>query len=141
MQVTMNAVTPATVTQLRSVAQPETASVPQDSFVKSSSVGEKIKSTLIIGGVGLVGGALGAYAGLNTGVLAGLAGTVAGASGGALLATKMPSENIKAGALVGAITGAIVGASIAHPAAAVALGVAGATIPVGLLLAVFAGAE
>lgn len=140
MQVTMNAASPATVSQLRNLAQPETASVPQDSFIQSST-SDKIKSNLILGGVAVVGAALGAYAGLNTGILPGLAGTVAGASGGALLATKMPGENIRAGAIVGAITGCLVGATVGHPAAAVALGIAGATIPVGLFLAVFAGAE
>lgn len=141
MQVNTSPVTPATSTHLRSVAQPETASVPQDSFTPSSRTGEKVKQALVLGGAGLVGAALGAYAGMATGILPGLAGTVAGASGGALLAAKLPGEHIKAGALIGALTGCLVGATVAHPAAAVALGIAGATVPVGLIVAVMAGAE
>lgn len=115
-------------------------SLALDTFTRGST-GEKVKQVAVIGGVALVGAALGAYAGLNTGFLAGLAGTVAGAAGGASLATAMKGQPIVGGACVGALAGMYVGSSVAGPLAAVAMGIAGATLPYGLIVAVFKGAE
>ena len=42
---------------------------------------------------------------------------------------------------VGAIAGGVLAASSSHPAAKIALAVAGATLPVGLLFGIFSGAE
>lgn len=141
MQVNMTSAQPFSAQQLRAAVTPASVE-PQaagDTFIQSS-FGDKVKQTAIIGGVGLVGAALGAYAGLGTGVLAGLAGTVAGASGGLTLAAGT-SQDLKVGALIGGLTGTLVGATMSHPAAAVVLGIAGATIPVGLILGAMSGAE
>ncbi|MBX3170020.1 MAG: hypothetical protein KF760_21625 [Candidatus Eremiobacteraeota bacterium] len=74
--------------------------------------------------------------------ISGVAGAIVGASAGASLASVMPGQRIKTGALLGAISGAIVGASGGGTLAGnVAMGVAGATAPYGLLLAVFSGAS
>lgn len=126
------------------VAAPEPLPVAvADTFVPSASgtVGDKIKSGLLIGSVMAVGGALGVYAGLCTGILPGLAGTIAGASGGVAIATALPSTPIKVGALAGAIAGTLVGATVGNPVAAVALGLAGAAIPYSVLVGVMSGAS
>lgn len=74
--------------------------------------------------------------------ISGVAGAIVGASAGASLASALPGERIKTGALLGAIGGAILGASGGGTLAGnVAMGVAGATAPYGLLLAVFSGAS
>lgn len=141
------AVTPRS---LSAAAAPLSAPVlgPVERFVPSGTAAiaphlgsDKLKGILVMGALGLAGAGLGVYAGLATGVLAGVAGAVAGASGGALAAAKLPGEHIKAGAILGMLTGAIVGASVSSPFAAVALGISGATAPVGLMLAIFSGAS
>ncbi|MCA9794546.1 MAG: hypothetical protein KC910_22215 [Candidatus Eremiobacteraeota bacterium] len=114
--------------------------IPQESFTRSNS-GEKIKQAAVLGGIGLIGAGLGAYAGMGTGIFAGLAGIVAGASGGAVAAAYLPGEKIKLGAIAGAIGGGLLGASLGHPALAAVMGLAGATLPVGGFMAIFAGAE
>jgi hypothetical protein len=114
--------------------------IPTDRFTRSAA-GDKVKQAVVIGGASLIGAALGAYAGLGTGVLAGLAGTVAGASGGSTLGGYLPGGHVKLGALGGAIAGTLVGASVSHPAAAVVMGLAGATLPVAVLFGIFGGAE
>ena len=74
--------------------------------------------------------------------LSGVAGAVVGASAGACLAAALPGENIKAGALVGLVGGAILGATAGGSTLGhVALGVAGATVPFGLLMAVFSSVD
>lgn len=109
--------------------------------VTLGATADNIKSLAVVGAIGLVGAAVGAAGGNYTGALAGLAGAVAGASGGASLAVALPGEKIKTGALVGAVTGAIVGASFGGTATAVALGVAGATLPLGALMGLASGWE
>jgi hypothetical protein len=74
--------------------------------------------------------------------ISGVAGAIVGASAGASVASALPGERIRTGALLGALGGAILGASGGGTLAAnVAMGVAGATAPYGLLLAVFSGAS
>jgi hypothetical protein len=74
--------------------------------------------------------------------LSGIAGAVVGASAGASLAAALPGEHIKTGAVLGLVGGAIVGASAGGTMAAnVAMGVAGVTMPFGLLMAVFSGID
>ena len=74
--------------------------------------------------------------------ISGVAGAIVGASAGASLATVLPGQHIKTGAVLGAVGGAILGASAGGTVAAnVAMGVAGATAPYGLLVAVFSGAS
>lgn len=123
---------------------------PVDAFEEgaqsSSSTGEKLKQWAGIGGAVLVGAGLGFGAGVASGAWVGPAiggplGAVAGASGGATLAAFLPGEKIKSGALLGALAGGIIGASTNHPVAVAALTLAGATLPFGLLMAVFSGAE
>ena len=136
-------------------AGPQTGTCPAESFVGAtkddnsglpvrvqSDLGEKLKGGLLLGGLAAAGAALGVYAGMNTGFLAGLAGAAAGASGGAVLAAHATrSQNIKMGAVAGMLGGALLGASVAHPAAAVALGLSGASVPYGGLLAIFSSIE
>lgn len=135
-----------------SAPAPQAVPSPTESFVQSNDFGpnfsaqgkfgEQVKQTVIIGGIALAGAGLGVYAGLNTGILAGLAGAAAGASGGAILAAHATKgQNIKLGAIGGMLGGALLGASVAHPAAAVALAVSGASIPYGGLLAIFSSIE
>lgn len=72
--------------------------------------------------------------------ISGLGGAVVGASAGALVASALPGERVKTGAVLGLVGGAIVGSTLGGTLAGnVALGLAGATLPVGLLLAVFSG--
>lgn len=124
-----------------STPRSEAASPGPRETVSHSSFGEKVKRGAVIAGISLAGAALGAYAGLATGVLAGLAGVVAGASGGAVAGAYLPGGKVRLGALAGAIGGGILAASAGGPIAAVLLGAAGATAPVGLLMAALSGAE
>jgi len=111
----------------------------EDGFVSSETI-----NNLKIGGVAAACGAVGyggsmahsiPYAGP---VISGVIGAVVGASAGASLAAALPGEKIKTGALLGLVGGAILGASGGgSTAASVAMGVAGATVPFGLLMAVF----
>ncbi len=110
----------------------ESPSEPQDGFKPSRRFSsDDVKGALVLGGLGLAGAALGAYAGNSSGVFAGIAGAAAGLSGGASAAAVLPGEKIKTGAVLGALAGAIAGSSFGNPAAAVAFGVAGATLPFG----------
>jgi len=93
-----------------------------------------IKAGAIMGGVGLLGAAIGAAAGNYSGAFSGIAGALVGASAGASIAVHTPGEKIKTGLVLGAITGAIAGSSFGGTAAAVAMGVAGATLPYGAIV-------
>ena len=95
---------------------------------------DDVRAAALFGGLGLAGAAMGAAAGNYTGVFAGLAGAVVGASAGASIAVHTPGEKIKTGMFLGAITGAIAGASFGGPASAVAVGLAGATLPYGAIV-------
>lgn len=92
-----------------------------------------IVPTLVIGGIGLAGAAVGALAGANAGVISGLVGSVLGASAGASLGIVTPGERIGLGAIGGAVAGTLIGAMGGNTASAIALGLAGATIPVGFI--------
>ena len=138
-------------TQRQSGAAPEELATPSESFVSgfdseklSASRGFSLKNsdlvpTLVIGGVGLASAAVGAFAGANAGILSGLVGSVVGASAGATLGLVTPGERIGLGAVGGAITGTLIGAMGGNTATAVALGLAGATLPFGLIAAFAAG--
>jgi hypothetical protein len=111
-------------------------------FQAQGNFGQQLVQTAVIGGIALAGAGLGVYAGLNTGFLAGVAGAAAGASGGAIVAAHATrGQNIKLGAVAGMLTGALVGATVAHPAAAVALGASGLSVPYGGILAIFSSIE
>jgi hypothetical protein len=126
----------------QSAPSPVTLAGVGDRFTPSlARGGDNLKGTLVLGAIGLVGGALGVYAGLNTGILAGLAGTVAGAAGGCTLATMARSQPIHLGLIGGAIGGALIGASVGNPFVAAAMGVAGATLPYAAMVALFSGVE
>ena len=99
-------------------------------------------------GVAGVCGALGYAGSVAHGIpyvgptLSGIAGAVFGASAGAAAAAALPGEHIKTGAVIGLVGGAIVGANFGGTTAAnVAMSVAGATVPVGLLTAIFSAAS
>ena len=109
---------------------------------------QQIINNLKIGGVAAVCGGIGYGGSIAHSIpyvgpaISGIAGAVVGASAGASLAAAMPGQRIKTGALLGLVGGAIVGASAGGTTAAnVAMGVAGATMPFGLLMAVFSGAQ
>lgn len=135
-------------TQIRSSYRPQSAraqapdaqqhSQPKDSVTFGMS-GNDVRAAAILGGVGLVGAAVGAAAGNYTGVLAGAAGALVGASAGASIAVHAPGEKIKTGMFLGAIGGAIAGASFGGTASAVAMGVAGATLPYGAIIGLASG--
>jgi hypothetical protein len=111
---------------------PKQESAKSESYDRyEPSFGEKAKGALIMGGIGLAGAAVGAFAGNSSGILAGVAGAAVGLTGGASLASVLPGENIKTGAVLGALGGAIIASSTGNPTAAIALGVAGATVPYG----------
>ena len=120
-------------TAAKQPASQSTESVPQDSFTFGIGAND-VKAAAILGGLGLAGVAMGAAAGRFEGVLAGAAGAVAGASAGASLAVHLPGEKIKTGMFLGAMTGAITAASFGNTAAAVAFGVAGASLPYGAVI-------
>ena len=125
-----------TIAYNRAATQPSSQpgeSAPQDSFTFGVNSND-IKAAVILGGLGLAGAAMGAAAGRYEGVLAGVAGAVAGASAGASLAVHLPGEKIKTGMFLGAMTGAITAASFGNTAAAVAFGVAGASLPYGAII-------
>lgn len=111
----------------------------EDGFVSTELV-----NNLKIGGVAAACGAVGYGASMAHSIpyagpiISGVVGAVVGASAGASLAAALPGEKIKTGALLGLVGGAILGASGGGSTAAnVAMGVAGATVPFGLLMAVF----
>lgn len=111
----------------------------EDGFVSSEMI-----NNLKIGGVAAACGAVGYGASMAHSIpyagpiISGVIGAVVGASAGASLAAALPGEKIKTGALLGMVGGAILGASGGGSTAAnVAMGVAGATVPFGLLMAVF----
>jgi hypothetical protein len=118
------------------IAQEDTQ--PQDSVTFGMS-GNDIRAAAIMGGVGLMGAAVGAAAGNYTGAFAGIAGAIVGASAGASIAAHTPGEKVKTGMFLGAIGGAIAGASFGGPGAAVAMGVAGATLPYGAIIGIAVG--
>lgn len=138
---------PARITPLTSLLKTSAPTVALDTFVTSShaaptrSFKDNVKAAAVLGGIGLVGGALGVYAGLSTGILAGLAGTIAGAAGGASLATAFKSQPIIPGMVLGALGGAILGASTASPLLAVGLGIAGASLPFAAFVVLMKGAS
>lgn len=118
---------------------------PQDDHHFGS---QEIMNNLKIGAVAAACGGVG-YAGSIAHsipfvgpAISGIAGAIVGASAGASLATVLPGQHIKTGAVLGAVGGAILGASAGGTVAAnVAMGVAGATAPYGLLVAIFSGAS
>ena len=120
--------------------QPEQPDPPSS----SSSLMDNVKLggvTLACSGVGVAGSFAHniPYVGST---LSGVAGAIVGASAGACIAAALPGENIKVGALAGLVGGAILGATAGGTTLGhVALGVAGATIPFGLLMAVFSSAS
>ena len=121
-------------------AQEAAPSTPEDSvtFVSSDTL-NSVKAAAVLGGIGLVGAAVGAASGNYSGVLAGLGGAVVGASAGASTAVLLPGEKIGTGTLLGAVGGAIAASSFSGPYAAVALGLAGASIPFGAIVGLAAG--
>ena len=135
---------PAPKTQ---VAAPTAESAPEvkDHVGPSRS---SIKSNLAFGAASVVCGALG-YAGSIAHAIpyagpaiSGIAGAIVGASAGATAAMKLPGERIKTGAVLGLVGGAILGAtSGGNVATSAIMATAGATMPVGLLVAVFSGAS
>lgn len=136
---------PQVAAQVRSQVGPEELSTPSESFVSSSAKegyrwnNSDLVPTLIIGGIGLAGMAVGGYAGAHSGVVSGLLGSVVGASAGASLGLVTPGEHIGLGAVGGAIVGTLVGSMGGNMASSIALGLAGATIPMGLLATFAAG--
>ena len=112
--------------------QPE---MPADSFTFGS---DDLKSYAVMGGIALLGGAIGAAAGNYSGVIAGIGGAIAGAAGGTCLGIAA-DEHIKTGAVLGAVGGAILASSVGHPAAAIGLGLAGATLPYAAIVGVMGG--
>lgn len=125
---------PVQAPQQKSRPQPQQEA--EDSYQPSgSSLADKAKGAAIIGGLGLAGAALGAFAGNSSGVVAGIAGAAVGITGGASLASRLPGEHIGTGAVLGAIGGGILAASTGDPISAVGLGIAGATLPYGSVLA------
>lgn len=126
--------------------QPPKNDPPQEPEDKVGS--REIMNNLKIGAVSAVCGGIGYGGSVAHSIpyvgpaLSGIAGAVVGASAGASLAAALPGQRIKTGALLGLVGGAIVGASAGGTTAAnVAMGVAGATMPFGLLMAVFSGAS
>lgn len=133
--------TPASVTVKADSSAPAQSALPQEDFVSSSNAffsADKLKSFAVIGGVSLVGAAIGAVGGNFTGAIGGIAGAVAGAAGGVAAATALPGEKIKTGLMLGAIGGAIAGSSYGNTGMTVGLGLAGATLPYSVLIAAFA---
>lgn len=120
---------------------------PGDSFVRSEDGGNSLSDNLKVAGVVAGFGAVGFAAGLATGIpyvgpiIGGVAGAVAGASSGALAALALPGEKVKVGAVLGGVAGAIIGAQGPHPLVTGALTAGMATVPFGLLIAIFSGAE
>lgn len=102
--------------------QPESG---REIFTASNLIG-----LALLSGIGLAGAALGAYAGYSSGALAGLAGSIAGGAGGIAIAAATKAEKVGKGALLGALGGAIIGSSFGNTPVAIAMGVAGATLPV-----------
>lgn len=117
---------------------------PQEHHFGSKEIVNNIKILAVAtacGGVGYAGGAAHAIPYVGP-AISGIAGAIVGASAGATLASVMPGQRIKSGAFLGAIGGAILGASGGGTLAGnVAMGVAGATAPYGLLVAIFSGAS
>lgn len=111
----------------------EATQAPEDSFSFGVS-GNDVKAATILGGLGLAGAALGAFAGNYEGAIAGIAGAVVGASAGASVSVHLPGEKIKTGMVLGAVAGAISASSFGGTGAAVAMGVAGATLPYGAII-------
>lgn len=118
---------------------------PQDGYEKKDwNIGGKLATAAVFGACGALG-----YAGSVAHsipfvgpAVSGVAGAIVGASAGASLATATKGQNVKLGALVGAVGGAIVGASYGGTTFGnVAMGVAGATMPYGLLVGIFSGVE
>lgn len=127
------------LTHHRPAAQAPQPEVAADQFTPSSS--DDLKSWAAIGGIGLVGAAIGYGAGAASGqfmgpIIGGPLGAFAGACGGATLGAFLPGEHIKAGAVVGAIAGGVIGATTNHPVAKIALAAAGATLPIAFLFGV-----
>lgn len=135
MNIQSTQIKPTSYSQSTRVQAPKakTDNQPQDSVTFGMS-GNDIKAAAIFGGLGLAGAAVGAAAGNYTGVFAGIAGAVVGASAGASIAVHAPGEKIKTGMFLGAIGGAIAGASFGGPASAVAMGLAGASLPYGAVI-------
>ena len=135
MNIQSTQIRPTSYSQSTRIQAPEAQAdtQPQDSVTFGVSSND-VRAAAIMGGLGLVGAAVGAAAGNYTGVLAGVAGAVVGASAGASIAVHAPGEKIKTGMFLGAIGGAIAGASFGGTASAVAMGVAGASLPYGAII-------
>lgn len=137
-----NAYTPAT----RPAAAAQQQAAPADSFVQSAGT-RSLSDNLKVAGLVTGFGAVGFVAGLATGIpvvgpiIGGVAGAVAGASSGALAALALPGEHVKAGAVIGGVAGAILGSQGPHPIVTGALTAGMATVPFGLLIAIFSSAE
>lgn len=124
--------------------QPPQNQPPEDHHHGSAEILNNLKIGAVAagcGGLGFLGGAAHNIPYVGP-AISGVAGAIVGASAGASIASALPGQRIRTGALLGAVGGAILGASGGGTLAGnVAMGVAGATAPYGLLLAVFSGAS
>lgn len=109
----------------------------------SSGLESNLKFVGIIAGSGAIG-----YAGSAAHnipyigpVISGAVGAISGASVGALAGAKLGGKE-KLGAIAGLVTGAIAGATCGGTLAGnIGMAVAGATVPVGLVMAILSGAS
>lgn len=134
---------PRSLPKVQTSSQEDQTQAPKDGFLSSDT-----KNTLAFVGVAATTAAVGYGGSLAHNIpymgpaISGVVGAVVGASAGASLAAALPGERIKTGALLGMVGGAILGSSAGGSTAAnVAMGVAGATVPYGLLMAVFSSAS
>lgn len=134
--------TPRVLNQAPKPPQEEPPQEPNDKVSRSIVDNLKIgAAAAVCGGVGYAGSIAHNLPYVGPAV-SGVAGAVVGASAGAALAAVLPGEKVKAGAFLGLVGGAILGASAGGTLPAnILMGVAGATMPVGLLIAVFSGVE